>query len=490
MDVQDKVARFIETEVPLWIGGTARRSLTGARVAVVSPSTGLVVANAALAEGADVDAAVTAAQEAWPRWARLSGAERAVALRRLADLLERDLEVIAALETLDVGKPIRDARGFDVPFAIDAYRYFAERAESELPEPLPVSGMTARQHGLARGVCALIFPWNAPFLLSSWSIAPALAAGNAIVLKPSELTPLSSVYVAGLATEAGIPDGVFNVIPGDGATCGEALISHPDVAMISFTGSPETGRRIASTAAERFVPTKLELGGKGAAVVFDDVNVDEIAQSLVGAITMNAGQVCCTATRWILHENIYDDVVESASALLRKVAVGPGDDDAYDMGPVISETARQRVLGLQSQGLSEGAESVLLGGEVVVEGSEGGFYVAPAIMAGPADNVCAQREIFGPVAYAMSFSSAEQAVDLTNGTRYGLANSVWSADVARAEEVASRLRSGLTWVNAHNAFSYGLPYGGIKSSGWGGGVNSADTYRDYQHWVTLAVPGG
>lgn len=479
---------WADDHVPLWINGRPTRSRDGAVDDIIGPSTGEVIATASIAGPADIDAAVAAAAEAGTAWSLLSGDERADRLLRFADLLEADLETIARLETLDVGKPLRDARGFDVPFAINAYRYFAEQARHDEGQPLDVPGASVRQHGLPRGVCALIFPWNAPFLLSSWSIAPALAAGNTVVLKPSELTPLSSARVAMLSAEAGLPDGVFNVVPGPGASAGEALIRHPDVAMISFTGSPETGKRIASTAAERFVPTKLELGGKGAAILFEDIDVEQTADALAGAVTMNAGQVCCTATRWIVHEDIFDDVVDATTARLKAVRVGPGDDDASDMGPVISQVAKDRVLNYQSEGEQTGAQTLLRGGAVSVDGAENGFYVAPSIMTGPPDNVCSQREIFGPVAYALPFRTADDAVALANSTRYGLANSVWSADVDRAAQVGGRLRSGLTWVNAHNWFAYGLPYGGIKSSGWGGGVNSAATYRDYQHWVTLAVP--
>jgi aldehyde dehydrogenase (NAD+) len=486
----DRQASFLAETVPLWIDGAPAQAADGGVADVVGPSTGAPVATAALAGPNDVENAVRAAVAAGEKWSRLPAAERADHLVRFADLLERDLEVIAALETLDVGKPLRDSRGFDIPFAIDAYRYFAELARHQAGDRLDVPGAEARQHGVPRGVCALIFPWNAPFLLSSWSLAPALAAGNTVVLKPSELTPLSSVYAAQVATEAGIPDGVLNVIPGAGRGCGEALVSHPDIAMISFTGSPETGRQIAATAAANFVPTKLELGGKGAAIVFEDVDVEATAAVLVEAITMNAGQVCCTATRWIMHADVFDDVVDAASARLRGIRVGPGEQAASDMGPLITEEARQRVLRFQREGEAAGAQTLLRGGDVTVSGAEGGFYVAPAIMTGAPDNVCAQREIFGPVAYAIPFTSAADAVELANGTRYGLANSVWSGDVARAEHVAEQLRSGLTWVNTHNWFAYGLPYGGIKSSGWGGGVNSGDTYRDYQHRVTLARPVG
>jgi acyl-CoA reductase-like NAD-dependent aldehyde dehydrogenase len=487
VNVSDSVTKFLdETPLPLWIGGQSRHSLHDLVADVIAPATGRPVASAANAGHEDVAEAVDAASDAFPGWSALAGAERAARLRRLADLLDRHRATIAMLETLDVGKPLRDAEGFDVPFGTDAYRYFAGLAERDADSPLDVPGLEAIRHGLPRGVCALIHPWNAPYLLGSWSIAPALAAGNTVVLKPSELTPLSSLYVARLTAEAGFPDGVFNVVPGDGATCGEVLIGHPDVAMISFTGSPETGRRIATVAAENFVPTKLELGGKGAALVFDDVDLQATAAALVDAITLNAGQVCCTATRWIMHEKVFHGVAEDAERLLRGITVGPGEDERSDMGPVISRAARNRVLALLQAGLNGGARFLAPSGAVEVAGAEGGYYVAPGLMTGPENNVCARREIFGPIAYLMPFRTEDEGIRLANATRYGLANSVWSADLERAHRVARRLRSGTTWINSHNVFSYGLRYGGIKHSGWGGGVNSADTYRDYQHVVTIA----
>ncbi len=478
-----------DAPLPCFIGGRWQPGRSGNVIEVLSPADGTLIARVAAGGAEDIDSAIDAAWGAFEGWSSLHPKERAEHLVRLADLVDEHTQGIAELESLDVGKPVADAVGFDVPFAAKAFRYFADVATAhQHSEELAVPGIEARQLLLPRGPVGFIFPWNFPFLLFAWGTAPALAAGNTVVVKPAELTPLSSLLLCELAEEAGIPPGVVNVVPGLGETAGAALANSPRIKMISFTGSPEVGKAVAKAAAGNLVPSKLELGGKGAAVIFDDVDVEATAAKLAGAITLNTGQVCCTATRWLVHEAIFDQFVETVSNELSATVIGPGSDPKSTMGPLVSNGQRRRVLGYLERGTQQGASFLLEGGEARVQGYEGGYYVSPALLTGPADNVCAREEIFGPVAYVMSFADEAGAVETVNRSHYGLANSVWSSDLSRARRVAERLVAGTTWVNTHNLFAYGLPYGGVNLSGWGGGVNAADTYRDYLRKQVVARP--
>jgi aldehyde dehydrogenase (NAD+) len=355
-------------------------------------------------------------------------------------------------------------------------------------EPIAVSGFEAHTLRVPYGVCGFIFPWNFPFLLIGWGIAPALAAGNTVVIKPAEDTPLSTLYFAKLAEEAGVPAGVVNVVTGFGETAGAALGRHPGIKRMSFTGSPEVGRLIAEACGKNLVPVKLELGGKGAAVIFDDVNVNAVADSLAGAVTLNAGQVCCTATRWVVHEKIRDPFVARATATMGGMKIGYGADTDTKIGPVVSEKQRARVLGYLDKGVKTGAKMLLEGGRAEVKGHEQGYYVKPALMTGEPGNVCAREEIFGPVAYVMTFNDEDKVVDLVNSSSYGLANSVWSNNLERANRVAERLVAGNSWINAHNLFAHGLPYGGCNLSGCGGGVLGPETLSDYLRNQSVARP--
>jgi aldehyde dehydrogenase (NAD+) len=460
-----------------------------AREQVVNPSDGSVLTEVTIGGKREVDIAVTDAERAFPAWAALRPEDRAQILCRFADELAKHSVELAQLESLDVGKPITAAEGFDIPFGIECFRYFAEFSkQAQYDVPLVLEELEARKWRAPYGVCGFIFPWNFPFILLSWGIAPALAAGNTVVVKPSELTPLTTLYAAKIAGEAGVPSGVFNVVVGTGTEAGTALASNPRIKRISFTGSPDVGRAVAEQSGRNLVPCKLELGGKGAAVVFDDVDVDAVANQLAAAITLNTGQVCCTATRWLLHEKIYDCFVSKVSELLKRTKVGPGLSSETQMGPLVSDTQRRRVLNYLESGKQQGAKAVLDGGAIYPRGIESGFYVMPALLEGPDDNVCWREEIFGPCAYLLRFKSEDSAIAAVNGLPYGLANSVWSADLKRANRVAERLVAGNTWINAHNLFAYGLPYGGVNLSGMGSGVNSPETFYDYLRSQTIARP--
>lgn len=482
-ELHPEVSKFLSSQPQrMFIGGKWVAAQDEKTFETRDPGEGKVLANVAAGDAAEVDAAVVAAQEAFRKsgWATMPVNDRAVILHRLADLIAKRREIIAQIESLDVGKPRGQAAGFDVPHAAQTFRYYADLAvHTRRREPIAVSGFEAHTLRVPYGACAFIFPWNFPFLLVGWGIAPALAAGNTVVIKPAEDTPLSTLYFAKLAEEAGVPAGVVNVVTGFGETAGAALARHPGIKRMSFTGSPEVGRMIAEACGKNLVPVKLELGGKGAAVIFDDVNVESVADSLAGAVTLNAGQVCCTATRWVVHEKIRDRFVGRATATMGGMKIGYGADADTKIGPVVSEKQRTRVLGYLDKGVKTGAKMLLDGGRAEVKGHEQGYYVKPALMSGEPGNVCAREEIFGPVAYVMTFKDEDKVVDLVNSSSYGLANSVWSSDLERANRVAERLVAGNSWINAHNLFAHGIPYGGCNLSGCGGGVLGPETLSDY-----------
>ncbi len=456
---------------------------------VINPSDGTIIAEVAMGGADEIDSAIAAAERAFPTWAGLRPEERARTLHRFADELERHSAELAQLESLDVGKPVAAAEGFDVPFGIECFRYFADLSiQARYNVPLHLKAFEARTWRAPYGVCGFIFPWNFPFTLLCWGIAPALAAGNTVVVKPSEITPLTTLYAARIAEEAGLPTGVFNVVVGKGSEAGVALSSNQRIKRMSFTGSPEVGRAVGEQSGRNLIPCKLELGGKGAAVVFDDVDVDAVASQLAGAITLNTGQVCCTATRWMIHDRIYDHFVDQVSETLKATKVGPGLDRDTQMGPLVSDVQRKRVLGYLDRGRQGGARAILNGGAISPEGNRDGFYVAPALLEGEGNNVCCREEIFGPCAYLLRFRDEDSAVATVNELPYGLANSVWSSDLVRANRVAERLVAGSNWINAHNLFAYGLPYGGMNLSGMGGGVNSPETFYDYLRSQTIARP--
>lgn len=480
------------SQAPLkyFVGGEWVAPAGGQTFETVDPGTGKVLAAVYAAGKEDVAKAVEAAKRAFHegKWSHLSPNERAVFLHRLAEAVESRQEVLAELESLDVGKPLAQA-SWDVQNFCQTIRYYADLSiHVQYREPIAVSQHEARTVRRPRGVCGFIFPWNFPFLLVGWGIAPALAAGNTVVIKPAEDTPLSTLYLMHLVQEVGIPEGVINVVTGLGESTGAALSSHPGLARMSFTGSPEVGRLVARECGQNLVPVKLELGGKGAAVVFDDVDIDATAAALVGAITLNTGQVCCTASRWVVQEKIYDRFVDSAIGHFKQIRIGYGHEAETQMGPVVSPKQRERVLGYIEKGRSQGAELLLEGGPIRLPGRENGYYVKPAMLAGKPENVACREEIFGPVPFLMKFRSEDEAVHLVNRSQYGLANSVWSHNLDRANRVAENLVAGNSWINAHNVFVHGVPYGGVNLSGMGGGVLGLNTFFDYLRDVSVVRP--
>jgi aldehyde dehydrogenase (NAD+) len=487
-----EVTRFLKPKsLKQFIGGKWVPAANGKTFPTRDPGDGKVIAEVAAGEAADIDVAVRAARQAFRKsgWATMPVNDRAVLLHRLADLIDKHKDILAQIESLDAGKPIPVTAAFDIPHSNQTFRYYADLSvHTRKREPIAVPGFEARSVRTPYGVCAFIFPWNFPFLLLGWGVAPALAAGNTVIIKPAEDTPLSALYFAKLAQEAGIPNGVINVVTGFGRTAGAALAQHPGINRMGFTGSPEVGKFIAESCGKNLVPAKLELGGKGAAVLFDDVDVDATAKALAGAITLNTGQVCCTATRWVVHKKILNRFVDSVVGVLEKTSIGHGFDPNTMMGPLVSEKQRQRVLGYVERGKKEGAKMLLEGGATVVPGHEGGYYVKPALLTGKPDNICARDEIFGPVAYVMPFRDEEEAVELVNRSNYGLANSVWTQNLERANRVAENLVAANSWINVHNIMPHGVPYGGCNLSGMGGGVLGPETLLDYLRPQSVVRP--
>ncbi len=485
--LDEKASQFLNiTPHGHWWDGKLQSNQSPLTADVYNPVDGTRLASVSMGGEKEVDLAVRSADKAFQQWSKLSVHDRSALMHRFADLMEKEKEILAQIESLDVGKAITATRGFDIPFGIECIRYFADLAiQTPRDTPLAITNMEARVHRSPYGVCGFIFPWNFPYNLLLWGIIPALAAGNTVVVKPSEVTPLSTLYVAQLAVRAGIPAGVFNVVLGDGPSVGVTLTEHPLIKRMSFTGSARAGADVARRCGQRIIPCKLELGGKGAAVLFEDADIEKAATQLAGAITFNTGQVCCTATRWFVHENIYDTFSKRVVEVLQKIKVGASLDESTEMGPLASAEHKKRVLSYLDQGVKQGAKVLL---EANHNEKNPGYFLSPFLLEGTDENICFREEIFGPTAFLVCFTSEEEAIRRVNQIPYGLANSVWSQDLTRANRVAEQLNAGNNWINAHNVFAYGLPYGGINQSGFGGGVNSPETLNDYLQPKTIARP--
>jgi aldehyde dehydrogenase (NAD+) len=468
------VAKFLATPLhKSFVGGRWVEAADGQAFDVVDPGSGEKIATVTSLKKADVDKAVDVAVDAFHNsgWAKMQVAERAACLHRIADAVEARKAEFATVEALDCGKIYDQALG-DVQNFIDTFRYFADLSQAvNYRQVIAVKNHEAWVSRQAWGACGFIIPWNFPFLLAGWGLAPALAAGNTCVLKPAEDTPLSALYLCHVIQELELlPNGVLNVVTG-----------------LGFTGSPEVGRMVAEAAGRNLIPVKCELGGKGAAVIFNDVDIQETAEKLVQAITFHSGQVCCDATRWLIQRDIYDDLVDECITRMKSVQIGYQMDGASQMGPLVNSKQRSRVLGYLQKGVADGADLILEGGAAEIPGKKG-FYVKPALLAGSLNNVAAREEIFGPVAFIAPFSSEEEGIRLANDTDYGLGNSVWSKDLQRCARVAEAFISGNGWINAHNVIVHGVPYGGVGKSGMGGGVVSPDTLNDYLRPISVVRP--
>jgi betaine-aldehyde dehydrogenase len=439
---------------------------------VIEPATEAVLAEVPRAGVEETDAAVARAKAALPAWRSISPGARAETLRALAETLDEHREELAVLEARNAGKAIGDARG-EMSMVVDTFRYYAGAPERLLGETIPVAGGQAFTVREPLGVVGLITPWNFPLTIASWKLAPALAAGNTVVLKPAELTPLTALRFEELAGKAGLPEGVVNVVVGPGRTCGQRLVEHPDVAKIAFTGSTEVGRSIAAGAAAGIKRVTLELGGKSANIVFADADLEAAAAAAPLAVFGNAGQDCCARSRILVQEDVFDRFMQLLEGEVKSLRVGDPLDEATQMGPLISAEQRETV-----SSFLNGEAPIAFRGEVP-EGP--GFWFAPTVMAPvrPSDRV-AREEVFGPIAAVLVFTDEAEAVRLANDTIYGLSGSIWTRDGARALRVARALETGVLSINSNTSVRVTTPFGGFKQSGYGRelGPHALDAYTE------------
>ncbi|MNO77008.1 Aldehyde dehydrogenase PuuC [compost metagenome] len=452
----------------LFIDGRFVPALKGGEIDVLNPADGSLITRIAAAEAEDVDLAVAAAKRAFPAWAALPAAARGLLLLKLADAIEANAEELAQLESLDTGHPLRDSRNLDVPRTAACFRYFGGIADKIEGSVIPVeAGFLNYVQRKPIGVVGQIVPWNFPLMFTSWKMGPALAAGNTVVIKPSEITPLSTLRIAELMKQVGFPDGVVNVVPGYGHTAGQRLAEHPQVGKIAFTGSTATGRRIVEASQGNLKRVQLELGGKGANIVFDDADLNAAINGAAWAIFHNQGQACIAGSRLILHERIADDFLGRFVELAKSIRLGDPMDPNTEMGPLTSALHRDRVLSYAEVAKQEGGR-ILTGGKAPDDPAlAGGYYVEPTVVeAKPGDRV-AQEEVFGPFVTVLRFSTDEEALQIANGTAYGLGSGLWTRDLQRAHRMAERIHAGMCWINCYKRVSPGSPFGGVGQSGYG-----------------------
>jgi aldehyde dehydrogenase (NAD+) len=469
-----------------FIGGQWVPAASGKTFETVNPATEEVIADVAAGDAADVDLAAKAARKAFESgpWAKMDARDRGRLINKLADLIEDELDELAALETLDNGKPIRDARGADLPLVIDCLRYYAGYADKLHGQTIPVRGnyftYTRRE---PVGVAGQIIPWNFPMLMVSWKWGPALAAGCTIVMKPAEQTPLTCLRMARLAQKAGIPDGVINVVPGYGETAGAAIVKHPGIDKVAFTGSGETAQIIMRDAAPTLKRLTFELGGKSPNIVFADADLDAAAVGSHFGLYFNQGQCCCAGSRLFVEDKVYDKFIDRIASMNTSRKLGDPLDPQTEQGPQVDQVQFDKIMHYIDLGTREGAKC-LTGGN---RWGDRGYYIEPTLFVGVKDDMAiAKDEIFGPVLSVLRFKDLDEIVERANNTTYGLAAAVWTRDIGKAHYLANKIRAGTVWVNCYDVFDAAAPFGGFKMSGMGRelGERGLDAYTE---WKTVTV---
>jgi len=486
LTLHPKVIEFLNGPKKLFIDGGWHESVGGQTFETTNPATGEVLAHVYEARENDIDKAVEAAAKAFEEglWSRISASDRSKLMHKLADLMERDFEVLAQLDTLDNGKPIQEMRKADLPGAIEQLRYFAGWTTKMTGQTIPVSNsfLNYTRHE-AVGVVGQIIPWNFPIMMALWKIAPALATGCTIILKPAEQTPLSALYLGKLIEEAGFPNGVVNIVPGFGKSAGNALVEHPKVNKIAFTGSTPVGKSIMKTAADTMKRVTLELGGKSPNIILPDADLDKAIPGVFNGIMANQGEVCCAGSRAYIPEQIYDEVMERLADHAKKVKLGNGLAEDTQMGPLVSKRQQDIVTSYIQKGIDEGAK-LLAGGESL----DKGYFVQPTVFSAEDHMTIAREEIFGPVVAAMSYKTIDEVIERANNSPFGLGAGLWTENLKNAHVVASKLKAGSVWVNCYNLTNAAVPFGGYKQSGIGREMGSyaLENYTEVKSvWVNL-----
>jgi acyl-CoA reductase-like NAD-dependent aldehyde dehydrogenase len=452
----------------LFINNEFVDALDGSTFDVFNPYDNSLLAKVAEAKAVDVDRAVAAARKAFPAWAAVSPSDRGVLLGKLADAIEKDRDNLALIETLDTGHPIRDTYNLDVMRTVATFRYFAGMCDKNEGTVIPVdTGFLNYVTRVPVGVVGQVVPWNFPLMFTSWKLGPALAAGNTVVMKQAELTPLSTLRVAELARDVGFPAGVINIVPGYGHIAGQHLAEHPGVDKISFTGSTATGRRIVQASAGNLKRVQLELGGKGANIVFEDADITAAVNGSAFAIFHNQGQACIAGSRLMLHEKIADEFLEKFLTLAASIKLGNPQDPTTEMGPLTSTMHQERVLNYCRIAKEQGGE-ILLGGKAPTQPVlQKGCFVEPTIVRAKGDDRVCQEEVFGPFVSVSTFKNDEEVLEMANNTVYGLGGGLWTNNLKRAHGMARHMEAGMVWINCYKRFHPGSPFGGIKDSGYG-----------------------